>query len=292
MITLDQVLGASARLPTISAVTLELAQLIRDQRASASDFESVIRRDPALAAELLRLANSAYFHLPREVKSIKQAVALLGTRRLFDLATAASMSRTIPAVLPGYQVEASSFFCHCAAVGIIAGRLAQEVGRHVPDMVFAAGLLHDLGKLAVGGFLQENQSSLARELAGQGEDIIQAERSVLGVDHAQVGGALAHRWNFPMEVERAVTWHHSPDSAGPDGEGVVDLVHAADVLAHMLGYGADVGGLLRRVAPGAVDRLGITAKGLETVAAATVEDILDMTRAYRSRGAGNSAGKA
>ncbi len=282
--TVEQILASANRLPTISRVAIQLTKLIRDPDASASDFESVIRGDPALGAELLRLANSALFQLPREVKSIRQAVALIGTRRLLDMATTAAMSSTITGPLPGYDVPAADFFCHCAAVAVIGERLAHELKMAVPDLVFVAGLLHDIGKLAVGQFVGQDQQAIFQRLKSPDEDLIHAERTVLGIDHAQVGAALAHRWDLPAEVERAAAHHHDPDSIA-GGDPIVDLVHAADVLAHMLGYGADIGGLARRLAPNAVHRLGVKVQRIEAVAAATADDIAELTRIYGTHSA-------
>ena len=277
-----QVLASATRLPTISSVAIQLAAVVRHPSAGAAEIERVVRADPTLAAELLRIANSAAFYAPREVKSIRQAVTLLGTKRLFDVAATAAFSRTIPSVLPGYGIAAVDFFSHSAAVAVLSERLAREVGKRVTDMVFAAGLLHDLGKLALGRWVDQAKLTLGEELRRPETDIIEAERSVLGTDHAEVGALLAQKWKLPVEAEHAAAFHHSPSSGPPDAGTVVALVHTADALAHLLGFGGGTSGLSRRIDPYAVKRLGIEQKRLEAMAADTMGPIEDLTRMFQA----------
>jgi putative nucleotidyltransferase with HDIG domain len=284
MIAPPVILSRVKALPTLSATALRLSELARDPRSSAVDFERAIKPDPALTANLLRIANSAYFGLRNRVESVKQAVTVLGLRRVSEMAAAAAFAPVIPARLPGYDIEASAFWLHSVAVAVLSERLAAELKLARPDLTFTAGLLHDLGKLAIGTFVSQESGEILGRVRG-GLAFASAEREVLGVDHAQVGALVAEAWRLPAAIGTVARWHHAPDDV-PEGveRPLVDLVHAADGLAHALGLGADVGELARRVAHGAEARLGIRARRLERVAGDSLDAIREMAGLFAPRG--------
>jgi putative nucleotidyltransferase with HDIG domain len=271
-------------LPTLSTAALRLSDLARDPRSSAADFERVIKPDPALTANLLRVANSAYFGLRSRVESVKQAVTVLGITRVSEVAAAAAFAPIIPAKLPGYDVEASAFWLHSVAVAVLSERLAAELKMARPGLTFTAGLLHDIGKLAIGIFVSQESGEILGRVRG-GLAFASAEREVLGVDHAEVGALVAEAWRLPAVIGAVARWHHAPDGAPETVERpLVDLIHAADGLAHALGLGADVGELARQVAPGTEARLGIRARRLERVAGASLDAIHEMAGLFAQRG--------
>jgi HD-like signal output (HDOD) protein len=262
-------------LPTLPTVVAKLSALLNSDRSSISDFERALLPDPALTANVLRLANSAYFGAARKVSTAKQAITLLGTKRLFELATSASFLAVIPEFLPGYGLEARQFWMHCVAVGVFAEMLGKKVGRGVPDLAFTAGLLHDVGKLVIGSYIAKHTDEVTAKLGESKMSFIGAESAVLGGDPAEVGGEVADRWNLPSAIGVTARWHHQP-ARGPSGDLVVSLVHCADALAHMLGFGADLGGLARRVEPAALERLGLDLRSVEAVASESVDQVQEL----------------
>ncbi len=276
MIAPQTILERVKALPTLSTAAVRLSELARDPRSSAADFERVIRPDPALTANLLRISNSAYFGLRCRVESVKQAVTVLGLSRISEVAAAAAFAPIIPTRLPGYEIEAAAFWLHSVAVAVLSERLAQELGRKRPELTFTAGLLHDAGKLAIATFVSRESTEILGRVRG-GSAFASAERAVLGLDHGDVGGIVAEAWHLPPAVVAASRWHHAPDDVPDDAErGLVDLVHAADGLAHALGLGTDAGEMARQISPGTEARLGIRARRLERVAGASMDAIRDM----------------
>lgn len=278
MSPLDDVLKRVRNLPTLPAAITRLSALVADPSANADDFEAVIRPDPSLTANLLRLANSAYFGLSRQVGSVRQAVTLMGIKRVFDLAASASFTRVIPDRIPGYGISSTDFWEHCVAVAALSERLGADLRIRVPEMTFTAGLLHDVGKIVVGAYFDDRPTALADEVGREGVFLVDAERTLLGFDHAEIGAAVAEHWRLPATIVAAARWHHAPDEApaGADRT-MLDLIHAADGLAHALGLGADVGELSRRIDGAVIQRLGIGVDRLERVAGDTVEEIRAMT---------------
>jgi len=279
VISSELVMAKVKKLPTFSTTLVRLWSVSRDERAGAADFEKVVRPDPSLTANLLRVANSAYFGLRCKAESVRQAVTLLGVKRVCEVATTVAFAPVIPERLPGYDVAATAFWSHCVAVAVFSERLAHELRAASPDLLFTAGLLHDIGKLAVGSFVAADQGKILARARG-GESFIEAERAVLGIDHGELGAMMAQGWSLPPAVAAAARWHHRPAEAPEAERQLVGLVHAADALAHSMGFGADSGELARRVDVNLEALLGVKPRRLEAVAGGALEAIKEMTSLF------------
>lgn len=287
MITAEQIAAGIDSLPALPASVGRLSALLRDPHTGAEDFERVIRPDAALTANLLRIANSAAFGQAYQVSEVKRAIALLGTDRVFEVAVAMAMGAIIPTHVPGYDMGASGYWEHCAAVATLGEALVRRLGRRELRGAFTAGLLHDVGILVVATYLAESAALLRDAREKTGITYYEAERQVLGTDHADVGAAIILRWGLPSHLSDAARYHHRPDDAeGLESSPMVDIVHVADCMAYAFGFGADVGGLDRRISPGALRRLGATGDLLEAVAADTLDTIYEVVDIFEGGGGG------
>jgi putative nucleotidyltransferase with HDIG domain len=288
MSTAQGVLEKVHSLPTLSATVARLSVLLRDDRSGAAEFELAIRPDPALTANLLKLANSAYFGLSRQVASVRQAIQVIGLVKVYGVAASAAIARLVPARLTGYEIDASGFWKHSVAVAVLSEQLARELRLPVPDLTFTAGLLHDVGKLAVSTFLAADADDVMDAMEDESLSFVDAERRVLGTDHAEIGALVAERWNLPVAVGNAARWHHHPGLAGGGhDQTTADLAHLADGLAHSLGMGADAGGMARAIDQGATARLNVTHKHIERVAGASLAGIRELTGLLAPNSGGN-----
>jgi putative nucleotidyltransferase with HDIG domain len=264
------------RVRPLSTAAVSLSGLLTKKDFTIDAVEPVIRSDPGLTAAILRTVNSAAFGVRRSVSTVRHAAMLLGNKRLAEIALGTAFSETLPIELVGYGVTAAGFWDHCNAVAAIAESLARETQGPEPEEIYTAGLLHDIGKLVIATHLNEH---LQEVLAGlrAGLPLVDAERAILGLDHSDVGAALAERWALPPRITDAIRWHHRPETV-PDGvdRRVVDLVHVADGLAHLFGYGADIGGLARVVSEGATLRIGLSERHVERVAIESLEPVQRM----------------
>lgn len=277
MIPKDQLLHRMHGLPTMPECFFRLQRVLANDRSGAGDLEHVIKPDPALTANLLRVANSAYFGCPRKVTGIRHAIVLMGTRQVYEAAASASFALVIPGNLLGYGIRASEFWLHSMSVAMLSQRLARELKLDTSEQTYTAGLLHDIGKLVIGIFLADSAKEVIHHMR-QGElSFVEAEREALGTDHAAVGATLAEHWRLPREVVDVVRHHHMPDEGCPQqAQRLVDLVHTADGLAHSLGFGSDLGELARRISSGAPERLGLAPGVLERIASETTDQIWEM----------------
>ncbi len=285
MISAREVTARIKRLPIFPELPARLAALMATPTSGVDEFDKVIKPDPGMTANLLRLANSAYFGLSRRVATSREAIAILGLKRVYDVATMTAVQRCLPERVPGYELTSRGFWQHCVAVAVLSESLARVHGGQPPALVFTAGLMHDIGKLVVGEFLALHAGAVLDRMRSQGVTLINAEREVLGVDHSEIGCEIAQAWHLPEVVVAVNRWHHDPDQARDGNEAAcVDLVHVGDALAHSIGFGADLGELHRPVSPTALDRLRLAKQALEQAAGGALVEIENLTGLHVERG--------
>lgn len=263
MIEAAQLVSRLNALPTLPEAVTKLAQLVSDESATASDFEHVIRPDPALTANVLRAANSVFYRGVSEISSVRDAVARMGIRRVFEVATSTSFCRTLPNQIPGYDLPVADFWRHCVGVAVVSERLAREVRAMNADIAFTAGLLHDVGKLVIGTCLADVVASTWKHAD---LDTPEAELQTFGVDHADVGEEIAMRWRLPNAVKDAARYHHSPDRV-PEGcdRDAAEIVYVADTAYYAFGLRADQVKVDRPIAEASMYRLHLTLAQVERV---------------------------
>jgi putative nucleotidyltransferase with HDIG domain len=207
----------------------------------------------------------------------------LGSRGVYEIAVGLSFRNTVPSHIPGYDIESEGFIRHGVAVGILSERLAREVQGVDRDVAFTMGLLHDLGKLVVGVYLATESRRAHDCLLDQNVSFEEMENEVLGTDHGEVGHEIARQWRLPPEVAIAARWHHTPMAApDPAAQRLASLVHVADAMAHMFGYGEDAGDLRRRVDDAVPSLLGLSEDQMAAIAGSTMESIEEFARALNS----------
>jgi putative nucleotidyltransferase with HDIG domain len=220
-----------AMLPPLPQAVQELMRLLGDESLRVEQCAARIAHDAALAARTLRLANSSFYGVPGRVASINDAVQLVGLRTLRSLVTAAAVSLRLPAPeCAGF--DAAAFWRHALACAFAAREIATLAGQD-EEAAFTAGLLHDCGRLAFAAWFPAPYAVVLSTVAATGATTDVVERTLLGLDHAAAGAALAAHWHFPAEVVDTIAAHHRP----PPGDGaprLVDIVHAADMAVHAL----------------------------------------------------------
>jgi len=276
----SKVLAADARaLPPLSQALHELLRLVHQPNVSAEQLEKAILRDAALTANLLRIANSPWFGLKRQVTSLAHAVTLVGLSRVNQMALTMSLQASLPQSLPGYGVTQSGFLAHSIAVGFLSERIGKVA---LPDKTapyFVAGLLHDIGKLILARHLLEKQAQLTDGML-RNLTLLSAEREILGTDHTLVAQIVGTAWRLPPEVTAAAMGHHDPSGhLDSPFTGIIDVVHVANITAHALGYGRDVAGLARSPDPESFRRLGIRPSVMEHLVSECLEALVDACRA-------------
>lgn len=219
-------------------VAFRVNELIDCPDPRPADLVEVILCDPALAARLLRLVNSAYYALPYPVETVSQAIGLIGQRELRDLVMATSAVSLFKG-LPPEQVNMEQFWFHSIACGIAARELAWRCHLTEGERLFLAGLLHGVGKLIFYSQCADRYREVLQRVEREGLESIVAERQVFGFTYADLSAALLKNWRFPERLWIAVA-HHLEPAGAPDYWLEAMIIHAASHVAGSQQPGAGV----------------------------------------------------
>lgn len=234
-ITPELVAATVRDLPPLPAVVAELIASLGREDLSAEELAARLSRDQALSAKTLRLANSSFYGMSRQIGTIQEAITILGLRTVRTVVTAAGVTGAFKRP-PDIGFDFDAFWRHSIGSALCAQALARETGMD-PDIGFTVGLMHDIGRLALATCFPQ---IYVRTLAHRHEQdcpYAEAERATLGIDHTAVGGHVAEHWRFSPVIVEAIANHHSP--AMHHGPGFVGLAHLADSIAHGLALSGD-----------------------------------------------------
>ncbi len=197
-------------LPTLPAVLERVRQAVADPLSSATEVASVISSDPAIASKLLQVANSAAYGVSRKISDIKEAIAWLGLRETYQIALSIRAIEMFP---ENEKFDYERFRRHSLQCAAAANVLARRCAIGDKSGIFAAGLLHDIGKLVLVEVMPERYDRIVAHVEEEGQDIVAVEEENLGVSHAEIGYLLADHWQFPREMTQAIRFHHKPELA-------------------------------------------------------------------------------
>jgi HD-like signal output (HDOD) protein len=255
-----RVISNIRNLPTPPIVFHQIQKIINDPKVSAERIAGILAEDPAMSVKVLKLTNSAFYGLSREVDSIKQAVVIVGTEAIKNLVLSASVLD----MFKGKNIDQDfqeKFWRHSLSAGFCCRILARGIrnrGFVDPDTAFSSGLLHDIGKMVISCFLPVEHSRLKQE---RESDRITAdheiEERVLGYSHAQIGGFLAMQWKLPRRLGGAITFHHHPQLDN-SGDPLVYLVHLGNYLAKKTFYERDISYLIGSLQPNIMEYLQVS----------------------------------
>lgn len=252
-------------LPTLPIVVNRVLKLISDPKATAQDLNKIIASDMALASKILRLANSAFYGLSRQVTTITEAVIYLGFNTVKAMALSISVFDIFKNSDTHYRYfSRESLWRHALACGIISRKIGQKIKYGEPETIFLSGILHDIGKLVI-DFQHHSEFLKILEIADKKHVYInQAETEVLGVDHAMVGYWLAQWWKLPSEFSHPILHHHHPNVYQKNVE--VAIVHIANALCRQLQLGNSGDELSQEIDPAALSLLNIPNSFIENIA--------------------------
>ena len=228
---IDQLLEGVEKLPPAPKLLPQLMQALSDMDCDMGSVVDMITFDPALTARLLQMCNSAYFGLARRVESVSEAVSRLGFHEVYHVVAIMSGEKFLrPAHSIGLDPE--RLWKH-AVITAFAARFVARGIRADADMLFTAGLLHDIGKVPMAEALKGDYSELVTDLTLHGRALVALEDATFDLNHAKVAGRLLEQWKFSPEFIASVRFHHDCTAAGDHAQ-LAACVEVADALAHSL----------------------------------------------------------
>jgi HD-like signal output (HDOD) protein len=232
-----------------------LVEVINHPRGGAGDVAAVIRQDTALTARLLKLVNSAFFSFPRKIETVSQAVSVVGTSQVRDLALATSITELFQDV-PADLIDVEGFWKHSLACGVGARVIARLRSEANVERFFVAGILHDVGRLVLLMRAPDEARGFMERASERGALLFETEREMVGFDHGWVGGALMDHWSMPDSLRDAIRHHHEPAKAGRFPIEAA-TVHVADIITNALRLGSSGEKYVPKISASAWTKLGL-----------------------------------
>ncbi len=274
---LSEIYDKVEKIPPLSFVAIRVVKMLENPDIAASELIKVVSVDQALTANILKLCNSAYYGLPRTVSSVGQAIMYLGFNVVRNLALTISLKDAFDQTKEGFGYEHGGLWKHSICTAIGAEILSKRLSSGIADVAFTAGLLHDLGKLIVARFLTDRIPIIDQMVIEKSISYREAEREVLGCDHAEIGFKISDAWNFPSVLVQAMGFHHEPEKAR--GRPTLTVVtHIADIAALKLGLGVKSTALLEPLSEYAKKITGFKDEHLHLLMESIVKELEEPTR--------------
>ena len=267
-------------LPAMPHVVQKAQALIANPESNVNELSRLIEIEQAIATRVLKLANSTYYGLSGKVSSVQHACVLLGYKTLGELITVAGISSLMDKNLKGYDLSSEDLWRHSIAVAvgsrIIAARKDPEFGNEA----FFAGLVHDAGKLVLDQHVYERKGDFEMFMGEGQHTFLIAEKEILGFDHSEIAFELCQKWQIPSNQSVAVKFHHYPSKS--EGNDLAYILHLADCIAIMNGYGAGRDSSMYQMEEGTLEFLALQDKDVSDIKTQVMESVEEMSQEISS----------
>ncbi len=263
MKTVDRILKSITTLPAFPATGNKVAQLLSKPDYSVAEIANVIKLDPSITANILKMANSVYFGTRQKISTINDAVVHLGQKNLLRAIQTAGVSKYYKKGAGGYYDKATDLWEHSVAVALMSQIISKKITGEEDTTLYTAALLHDVGKIIMGEFVRDSLAKISALVSTQRVSFVEAEQFVIGINHAELGGKIAAYWNFPVEIREAISFHHRPDLLEKEEKMMPWIVYMADQACLMLGLGGGIDGLSYRAVDQVLKKFNLRMKDLE-----------------------------
>jgi putative nucleotidyltransferase with HDIG domain len=268
----DEFLKAVQDLPPMPKVLFKIQKLLLDPYSDTQQIAGYIETDQALAAKVLKMANSPFYGMTGKVSTIQHAAIILGFQTLSELTTMAGFSAIMGRKLPGYGYHSDELWKHSLAVALSSKLIAEKINPDLINDAFTAGLIHDLGKLILDPYVQDQREAFDEFIEDENQTFLIAERQILGFDHAEIASEICSHWKYPESLTQAIRYHHNPSES--NGSEMAFILHLADYIAVLSGSGYDLDEILDLKEEGTDKFLNIHEKDVISIGDALFESVL------------------
>lgn len=269
---IDRMVQQIDKLEPVSMVTNKVLEMMEKPDVSMEELAEIISYDANLTANLLKYVNSAYTGLSRTVETVRYAVVYLGIREVLDLLMMTVASKNQKKAQNGYDLEAGDLWKASVSSALIAKELANMKGAQDSYLIFTAALLKDIGKVVLNQYVRVEFEKINTLVLERGHSFREAEKAVIGIDHAELGGIVAERWKFSPRLVEMIRNHHTPHLV-KEARRDTAIVYVADTICMMMGIGGGADGLAYRFHKEIVQDLGMDEKDFQKAIAAWGEQL-------------------
>jgi putative nucleotidyltransferase with HDIG domain len=227
--TPEKIRQTAASIKPIPQMALKILRMIDEDLYEIDEFIEEIRKDQVISARTLELCNSAMFSTRKQIESLDHAVIMLGQKWLLKLVVSDAINHFFNQCGMGYSLCKGGIYHHAIGTAILAEKLADYSGVATPSAAYTAGLLHDIGKVALDQHVSDAFPLFYRQLNDEKRNLLEIEQEVFRTDHTRIGGDLADQWNLPESLADAIRYHHTPETADRNTV-LVHLVYLADLV--------------------------------------------------------------
>ena len=264
MAAMQELLKEIKQLKPIPAIVNQIIEIVDKPNSSMKDIAKIIKYDPAVTANLLKICNSVYFGLKEPAESVEDAVALLGIDQIVELVLMKSGASVMAGKLDGYGFVEGAMWKYSVSSALIAKQIANRLSMENKNTIFTASLLKDIGKTVLDKFVSNSYEKINSLVLNQNMSFIEAEKQVLGVDHSELGAMIAKIWKFSPKMVTIIRNHHCQDPSMYKDKDIA-VVYFADCVCMMLGIGVGADDLAYRFHKEAMEEIGISANEMPEI---------------------------
>ncbi len=276
-------------LPTISVVASQINAEEKKESLTAKSLSAVIAKDPALTSKVLKLANSAYYGLVKQVNTLDRAVTVLGFNTIKNLALTVAVFNFFKHDFDE-RLDVHGLWFHSLGCAVAAKILVAETDARLAERAFVAGILHDIGVIAIAHYLPNEMGKIVKTLRELQSPHVEVEKDVLGFTHYQIGGLVANQWNFPEEYIQAIKYHHGIFSSkiddNPTSAKIIRGVFVGNQLAKLMRFGESTDPTVSKIPLDVWQALGISRDVLPVLRQRMKEDYKKMCEVWDIEDAG------
>lgn len=273
-------------LPTISTVVNQINVEEKKESLTAKSLSVIINQDPALTAKILKLANSAYYGLVKQVNTLDRALTVLGFNTIKSLAVTAAVFNFFKNDFDN-PLDIQGLWFHSLGCAVAAKTLVAATDAELAEQAFVAGIIHDVGVIAIAHSLPAEMAEIVKTL-NESHSLLQVEveKKILGFTHQRMGGLIADHWSFPDEYIQAIKFHHGPFPSSIDEDPVsaklVRAVYVGNQLAKIMGYGKSIDSSVSKIPLNVWQALGIARNDLPSLRDKIKEDYKKKSEAWNN----------
>lgn len=240
---IDSILKSIKKIPAFPATIQRVTALLSNDDYAVADVANIIKFDQSIAANILKISNSAYFGVHQKINTIHDAVVYLGQQQLVRAVQVAGVSKFYKKGGKGYVAQSRDLWEHSVAVALMSQILSRRIQGQEDSVLYTSALLHDIGKVIMGEYVYDSFQQIFDQVKTKQCSFLEAEEEVIGINHAELGGRVSEHWNFPVEIRDAIAYHHRPDLLKKEDKTNAWLVYLSDQACLMFGIDGGVDGL-------------------------------------------------
>ena len=258
-------------LPPIPQTIFKAREIMANPDSDFKELANLFETDQAIAAKILKIANSPYYGYSGKITSIQRASVILGHKTLVELLTVIGTAGLLGNKLEGYWLDSGALWKHSLAAAFGSRIIANTIKPALSNDAFTSGLIHDVGKLILDQYVKERWELFQNFMDDGEHTFLEAEKKILDLDHAEVASEVCKKWNIPEPLTVAIRYHHHPSQS--NGSELAYIVHVADAIAMMTSLGIGIDGTLYQMDDTAMEFLSLREENLNDIMGQVLEAV-------------------